>query len=189
MTKRFAQIILKIMGWKIAKGMPDGVRKGVLIVAPHTSNLDFVIGRLFFMVLGIKSKYLIKKESFAGPFGYFLKKLGGIPVDRKHGNNVVNDVAHLFRTNEEMVVIITPEGTRSLSKNWKKGYYYIAELAKVPVIVAYIDYGKKEGGIAFVFHPTGDYEKDFEPIKALYLTKQAKHPEKFNFSPMYQEKK
>jgi 1-acyl-sn-glycerol-3-phosphate acyltransferase len=189
MTKTFALIILKLMGWKIITSMPEGLRKGVLIVAPHTSNLDFVIGRLFFMVLGIKSKFLIKKESFVGPLGYLLKKLGGIPIDRKNSNNVVNDVAHLFRENKELIVIITPEGTRKLTKNWKRGYYYIAELAKVPVIVSFIDYAKKEGGIAFVFKPTGNYEKDFEPIKELYLTKRAKHPEKFNFSPMYQERK
>lgn len=188
MTKIFAQFILKILGWKIVADMPKGLRKGVLIVAPHTSNWDFIIGRLFFMVLGIKSRFLIKKESFVGPIGYILKKLGGIPVDRKNSNNVVNDVAHLFRNREELVVIITPEGTRKLQKNWKKGYYYIAEIAKVPVIVAFIDYAKKEGGIAFVFKPTGDYAKDFEPIKALYLTKKAKYPELFSLSPMYQEK-
>jgi 1-acyl-sn-glycerol-3-phosphate acyltransferase len=189
MKKIIALIILKILGWKIVAAMPEGLRRGVLIVAPHTSNWDFVIGRLFFMVLGIKSKFLIKKESFEGLFGYILKQLGGIPVDRKNSNNVVNDVAHLFRDNKELVVIITPEGTRKLTKNWKKGYYYIAELAKVPVIVSFIDYKKKEGGIAFVFKPTGDYEKDFQPIKELYLTKQAKYPEMFSLSPMYQEKK
>ena len=189
MKKTLALIILKTFGWKIVAGMPDGVRKGVLIVAPHTSNWDFVIGRLFFIVLGINSKYLIKKESFVGPIGYILKKLGGIPIDRKNSNNVVNEVAHLFRENKELVVIITPEGTRKLIKNWKKGYYYIAEVAKVPVIVAFIDYAKKEGGIASVFIPTGDYEKDFQPIRELFLTKQAKYPEMFSLSPMYQEKK
>jgi len=189
MAKTISERILKFFGWSLVMGVPKGIKKCVLIVAPHTSNWDFVIGRLCFNVIGLPTKFLIKKESFFWPFGILLKKLGGIPVDRSRNNNVIKEVAHLFPNYDELIIIITPEGTRKLTKNWKKGFYYIAELAKVPIAVAFVDYGKKQAGISFMLEPSGDYDKDFEKISALYYDKKAKFPENFNLSPMYQDKK
>jgi 1-acyl-sn-glycerol-3-phosphate acyltransferase len=189
MIKAISGLILKILGWTLKQGLPEGTKKCVLIVAPHTSNWDFVIGRLCFNVIGIKTKFLIKKEAFFWPLSILLRKLGGISVDRKRSNNIINEIAHLFSHSDELIITITPEGTRKLTNNWKRGFYYISELAKVPIAVAYIDYGKKECGIAFLFTPTGDYQKDFEPIRTFFLDKTAKYPEKFNLSPMYQIKK
>ena len=189
MIKELSSLILKTFGWSLMKGLPEGTKKCILIVAPHTSNWDFVIGRLCFNVLDIPTKFLMKKEVFIWPFSILLKKLGGISVNRNGSNNVIKEVAHLYSQYDELIVTLTPEGTRKLSTKWKKGFYYISELAKIPVAVAYIDYGKKECGIEFCFTPTGDFEKDFEPVRALYLNKTAKFPENFNLSPMYQEKK
>jgi 1-acyl-sn-glycerol-3-phosphate acyltransferase len=189
MAKSLSALILKKFGWSLEQGMPDGTKKCVLIVAPHTSNWDFIVGRLCFNVIGLPTKFLIKKEAFFWPLGPLLKKLGGIPVDRSRNNNVIKEVAHLFSQYDELIITITPEGTRKLSTHWKKGYYYIAELAKVPIAVAYVDYSKKRAGIAFLITPSGDYDKDFEKIRALYYDKQAKFPENFNLSPMYQDKK
>jgi len=189
MNKTISALILKQLGWSLTQGLPEGTRKCVLIVAPHTSNWDFVIGRLIFNLIGLPTKFFIKKESFFWPLGILLKKMGGIPIDRKRGNNAIKEVAQLFSQHEELIVTITPEGTRKLTKNWKRGFYYISEIAKVPIAVAFIDYGRKECGIAFLFTPTGDFEKDFEPVRALYLDKQAKFPENFNLSPMYQVNK
>jgi 1-acyl-sn-glycerol-3-phosphate acyltransferase len=189
MAKILSERILNLFGWTLKKDMPDGIKKCVLIVAPHTSNWDFVVGRLCFNVIGLPTKFLIKKESFFWPLGPLLKKMGGIPVDRSRKNNIILEVAHLFSIYDELILTITPEGTRKLTKSWKKGYYYIAELAKVPIAVAFIDYKRKRAGIEFAFLPTGDYDKDFEQIRALYYDKQARFPEKFNLSPMYMDKK
>ena len=189
MAKTLSGRILKLFGWSLAQGMPDGTKKCVLIVAPHTSNWDFVIGRLCFNVIGLPTRFLIKREAFFWPLGILLRKLGGIPVDRSRKNNIVMEVANLFTQYDELIITITPEGTRKLVKHWKKGFYYIAELANVPIAVAFVDYRKKQAGIAFTFIPTGDYDKDFEQIRALYYDKKAKFPEKFNLSPMYQDEK
>jgi 1-acyl-sn-glycerol-3-phosphate acyltransferase len=189
MSKSLSELILKKLGWSLVMGVPDGTKKCVLIVAPHTSNWDFIIGRLIFNVIGLPTKFLIKKEVFFWPLGYLLRKMGGIPVDRSRNNNIIKEVAQLFSKYDELIITITPEGTRKLSKNWKKGYYYIAELAKVPIAVSFIDYKKKQAGISFLLEPSGDYDKDFKRIQALYFDKTAKYPENFNLSPMYQTKK
>ena len=171
--------ILKIFGWKTDGNLPPGVNQAVLIVAPHTSTWDFVIGRLTFFGTGKKLKFLIKKEAFFFPFGYFLKALGGVPVDRGRKNDMVTNVASLFRKQENLVVVITPEGTRRLSKQWKKGFYLIAMEAEVPIALAFIDYGKKMGGIGPILQPSGDFEKDIASIYDFYRDKTARHPERF----------
>ena len=163
--------------------MPEGVTKAVVISAPHTSNWDFVIGFVAYLALGVKSKYLIKKEAFTFPLGMILKALGAIPVDRHHSTNVVTQVGELFKTRNKLIVTITPEGTRKLVRHWKRGFYYIAEHAHVPILVGIVDYRKKEIGIVRKFNTTGNYEKDLAEIESYYLNRTAKHPENFNLSP------
>jgi len=189
MAKTLSERVLKLFGWSLVMGVPEGIKKCVLIVAPHTSNWDFIIGRLCFNVIGLPTKFLIKKEAFFWPLGPLLKKMGGIPIDRSKSNNVIMEIAHLFSQYDELIITITPEGTRKLNNNWKRGFYYIAELAEVPIAVAFVDYGKKQAGIAYAFTPTGDFDKDFVKIRALYYDKKAKFPENFNLSPMYQDMK
>lgn len=185
--RKISLIILKLFGWKVYGKLPDNIKKCVMVEAPHTSNFDFIIGRLAFFYLGIKAKFLIKKELFTPPFGFLLKKLGGIPIDRKKSNNVVDYVSTLLKNSDELVVVVTPEGTRKLNTNWKKGFYYIALKAKVPIVLAYIDYGKKEGGIGKIIYPTGNFKEEFAEIIEFYNDKTAKYPEKFNLSPMYRK--
>ncbi len=174
--------ILKMAGWKISNPIPDDVKKCVIMVAPHTSNMDYVWGRLGFFVLKVKVKFLIKKEAFFFPVGGIVKAWGGIPVDRSKNNNLVDWVAGLFNNYDSLYVVVTPEGTRSLVKNWKRGFYYIALKAEVPLALAYLDYQKKEVGIVKMFEPTGDYKKDLADIQDYYRDKVPRHPENFNLS-------
>ncbi len=183
--KWISKIIFRLMGWKLKGLLPQDIKKCVILAAPHTSNMDFILGRLAYFILGVPVKFLIKKESFKPPLGGLLKRMGGIPVDRSRNNNLVGQVAGLFNKSEVLYVVITPEGTRKLVHNWRKGFYYIALKANVPIALGFMDYGKKEGGIGPVFYPSGDYEADFETIRAFYRTKTARYPEKFNLSPQY----
>ena len=153
-----------------------------MIVAPHTSSWDFVIGRLTYWASDVSIRILIKKEAFVFPVGFLLRKLGGIPVDRGKKNNMVTKAVELLSQHEAMVIVITPEGTRKLSRQWKKGFYMIAMEAKVPLALAYIDYKTKTGGVGEIFYPTGDYESDMKYILGFYKTKTARHPELFNLS-------
>ncbi len=177
-----AKFILRISGWKIIGGIPEDVKKCVVISVPHTSMWDFVWGRLAYWVLGVNAKFLIKKELFGTISGPILKWLGGIPIDRSKSTNAVDAVADLFNHYDSLLITITPEGTRKLNPKWKKGFYYIALKANVPIAFGTLDYEKKEGGIGKIFTPTGNFEEDFKIVEDFYRGRKAKYPEKFNLS-------
>lgn len=183
MKKSFARFILKLFGWDVVIKIPPEVTKMVVMMAPHTSNWDFLIGWLGFMSIGVNSKYLIKKEAFFFPLGKILSAMGAIPVDRQSSTNIVIQVGDLFKNKDSLYITITPEGTRSLSPNWKRGFYYIAEHAQVPIAFGFLDYKKKVGGIGGMIFPTGNYDADLKVIEAFYSTINAKFPEKFSLSP------
>lgn len=153
------------------------------MVAPHTSNFDFFIGRLAYYSSGLKIKFLIKQEAFIFPFRNILKSFGGIPVNRKEKSNMVAQIAKMFEDNDRFLIAVTPEGTRRLSSQWKKGFYYIAKKAKVPIALGYIDYKKKEGGYGPMITPGDDYEKDLKFIENFYKDVNPKYPEQFSLSP------
>lgn len=171
------------MGWRILP-LPKRAKKCVMIMAPHTSNYDFYIGLIGFWSLGVKAKMLIKKEAFKFPIGFFLKKLGGVPVDRQKKTNMITRMSKLYNGTDEMVILFTPEGTRSYNENWKKGFYYMAKEAQVPIVIGYLDFKNKVGGFLPDFNPTWDEEKDLETIKKMYRDAQvmAKHPDKSDIS-------
>lgn len=174
---KFLFWILKRLGWKIDEKSPDGVKKAVVVVGPHTSNWDFVIGKITFMHYGIKASFLIKKDLFFFPLGPILKSMGGIPVDRKRKNNMREQAEKLFSENDEFFLIFTPEGTRKYQPNWKKGFYYIAQQANVPIYIAYIDYKKKTGGFHSLFEPTGNVDEDIKYLKKVLSNYQGRFPE------------
>lgn len=175
--KYLVRFILKISGWKIDQHSPEGVRKCVCVVGPHTSNWDFIIGRMAFIMYGIKPVILIKKELFFPPLGWILKALGGIPVDRKKNNNITDFAVKLFNERDELYMVFTPEGTRSYNPNWKKGFYYIAQKANVPIYICYVDYATKTGGFHSPFTPTGDVDKDIAYIKSVLKQYKGRFPE------------
>jgi 1-acyl-sn-glycerol-3-phosphate acyltransferase len=175
--RKIASYLLKMFGWKIDDHAPEGVKKCVIVVGPHTSNWDFVLGRLAFVHFGIKGKYLIKKELFFFPLGLILKAIGGIPVDRKKNNNMTEYAASLFQENEELFLVFTPEGTRKYNPNWKKGFYYIAMRAKVPIYICYMDYERKIGGFHSLFEPTGNVDEDIAYIKSIMGQYKGRFPE------------
>ncbi len=131
-------------GWKL--GPVDGVDlpKCIVCVAPHTSNWDFIVGKLFYTSIGCNAGFLIKKEWFFFPFNLLFNWLGGVPVDRGKRTSVTDQMVERFKTSERFQLAVTPEGTRKRAKDWKKGFYFIALKANVPIVVAYFDYGKKE---------------------------------------------
>ena len=175
--KLIVRFLFWIFGWKIDKHTPSGVSKCVVIMGPHTSNWDFVLGKMAFISYGVKAKYLIKKELFVFPFGYLLKWMGGIPVDRSQRNNLTQRAKELFGQTDTLYLVFTPEGTRSYNANWKKGFYYIAQAAKVPIYIAYVDYKKKIGGFHSLFEPSGDSDKDILEIKEILSKFSGRFPE------------
>lgn len=175
--KGFSRFLLKLFGWDIDENAPEGVPKAVLAVGPHTSNWDFIVGRLAFTSYGVKPKILIKKELFFFPLGLLLKAIGGVPIDRKSNNRFTDQAIDIFNSSDKIYMVFTPEGTRSYNPNWKKGFYYIAQKAKVPIYICYMDYEKKTGGFYELFQPSGDVEKDIAYIKNTLSQFKGKFPE------------
>lgn len=176
MLARF--IFFKILKWRFHTNNIKFEKKGVLIFAPHTSNWDFIIGRITLKKLGIRSKFLIKSSLFFPPLGWFLKALGGLPVDRSKKNNLIDQVVDIFKSKEQVFIVFTPEGTRSRADKWKTGFYYAALKAQVPIYLTYADYKTKDSGFMSVFYPTGDVEKDLTEIRSKYFGINGRHPEK-----------
>jgi 1-acyl-sn-glycerol-3-phosphate acyltransferase len=168
-------------GWKVT-GIVPSEQKFVCAVAPHTSFWDFIWGWLSYRSLGIPSNFLIKKEFFIFPIKRLLLNLGGIPVNRQQARNTVQYCVDLFNTKDRLALTITPEGTRKYTAKWKKGFYYIALQAHVPLYVAFIDYKKKETGILTKFEITGNFEKDFADIQNLLRGYVAKYPKNYSLS-------
>ena len=178
MKKSISRFLLRMAGWKLGP-VVDDVPKCVICVAPHTSNWDFIVGKLFYNAVGRNARFLIKKEWFFFPFNLFFNWVGGVPVDRSKKTSVTEQMVHLFNTNERFQLAITPEGTRKRVETWKKGFYFIAQGANVPILVAYMDYKKKEAGFKGIFYPTGDVDKDIHDIRCMFDDVTACHPEQF----------
>ncbi len=179
--KSISRFLLKLIGWKIV-GDTNLPCKCVICVAPHTSNWDLVIGKIIYKSMGRKASFLIKKEWFFFPMSLLFNMLGGIPVDRSRKTSLTEQMAELYARKDDFQLAITPEATRKLNTEWKKGFYFIAVAAKVPIVIAALDYGKKEVDFKKVFYPTGDVDADIEEIKSYYKGVTAKHPKYFSLS-------
>jgi 1-acyl-sn-glycerol-3-phosphate acyltransferase len=169
------KFFFSLLGWKIDGDMP-AEKKFIIIVAPHTSNWDFMIGVAVRSILRFKAKYLAKKELFRFPFGALFRWLGGVPVDRRKHSNLVDAVAELFRQHDEFIIAVAPEGTRKQVSKWKTGFYFIALEAKVPIVMVSFDYKLKTVIINKPFYPTGKIEEDMKFIFDFYRDKNGKYP-------------
>lgn len=157
--------------------VPAELKQYVMIVAPHTSNWDFIVGLAARSILRLDIKYVAKKELFRFPFGWFFKALGGYPVDRSKSTNFVDAVVDLFKSKPEFSICITPEGTRSFAPEWKTGFYYIAQKAALPVVMVGFNYEKKQVEVKEPYVLTGDMNKDLEYMKNYYRQIPGKNPE------------
>ncbi len=172
-----ARGVLRLMGWTLVDDVPERPPKFVTIGAPHTTNWDFPIAILMFVGLGMKRNWVGKHTLFRPPFGWLMRFLGGVPLDRSKRHNFVDQVVAAFDEAEEMVIALAPEGTRSHTSHWKTGFYYIAVGASVPIVLAFIDYPTKRIGLGSILYPTGDLEADIQLIRNFYADKRGKRPE------------
>lgn len=173
-----AKKLLKWSGWTVNVQLPD-FDKCVICVAPHTSNWDFIICELAYLSIERRAGFLMKKDWFIFPLGCFFRAIGGVPVDRSRRTDLVEQIAEKFNHNKKLSIAITPEGTRKGNTDWKTGFYRIAQRAGVPLVLAYLDYDKKEIGIERTFEPTGNIDADMEAIKRYYMRFNAKYKDKF----------
>lgn len=156
-----AKLIFKLWGWKVIDHRPQPMGQCIYVVAPHSSNWDFIVGVCARSIGRLKNtKYLAKKQLFAWPIGWLFRALGGYPVDRSKNSNITDQVVHYFKTIPDFSIGITPEGTRKQVKSWKTGFWRIAKGANVPLILTSFDYGRKEVTFREPFWVTDDMDKD-----------------------------
>ena len=171
-------LILRMAGWKVNVTVPD-YPKCIICVAPHTSNWDFILGKLAYASVGRKAGFLMKEAWFFFPLGLFFRAIGGIPVPKKRGSSLVEEIVAKFNKSARMALAITPEGTRSRTSLWRHGFLYIALEADVPIVLGAIDFATKEISITEEFIASGDIEDDMRKIKKYYSKFTGKYPEKF----------
>jgi len=171
-------LFLHLLGWTIKGSFPYHLNKCVVIVGPHTSSWDFVVGLALRSKLRLThARFMGKAELFRGPFGFIFRKLGGFPVDRFQAHNMVDQVVTLFNTHPSFVLVLSPEGTRKKVDRLRTGFYHIAKKAGVPIVMAGMDYGKKEASISEPFFPTADEAADFKHIHQFYAHMKGKIPD------------
>jgi len=168
MKKIYRFIFFTILGWRLNGSISPELKKCVMIVVPHTSWMDFVIGVFARGSIGLEMHYVAKKELFVFPFGIWFRWMGGTPLNRQKNENKVDAISAIFTERKIFRLAIAPEGTRKKVNNWKTGFYYIALKAEVPIVAVAFDYGKKEVKIAPPFYPTGNKETDFEILEMNY---------------------
>jgi 1-acyl-sn-glycerol-3-phosphate acyltransferase len=180
LLRGFSVAFLRITGWEVQGSLPPDGAKCVLIAAPHTSNWDLPYTLMVAFALRLNIYWMGKEQIFKPPFRDVMMWLGGIPVQREKSTNLVAASAEAIKAADgPLQLIVPPEGTRSCTRFWKTGFYYIALGANVPIVMAYMDYERKVAGLGPVFLPTGDIDADTAAIKAFYAPFKGKHPGRF----------
>jgi 1-acyl-sn-glycerol-3-phosphate acyltransferase len=166
---------LRMFGWRI-QGETLKYRKFVLIAAPHTSNWDLPFMLATAYALEVRLSWFGKHTLFVPPWGWFMQRLGGIAVDRRSPQSLVAQIAEEFARSDDLVLAVSPEGTRSKTELWKSGFYHIASQARVPIGLGYLDYERKLSGLGMFVIPSGNVREDMNKIRAFYRDIRGKYP-------------
>lgn len=188
MVKRICVLLLKISGWKIDVQLPEDLRSFILVGAPHTSNHDFVPAMAMAYALKRNAHFAIKSDWLKFPLNLVMKPLGAIGINReklkKGAQSNTDAMAALFKAIPDLVLMVTPEGTRSRTSKWKTGFYYTAQKAGVPIVLAYVDYKKKILATGQILYPR-NFEEDMKSIMNFYRGFQGKIPENFELDERF----
>jgi len=177
-SRALSRWILKLWGWRIAPF--PALDKVVAVGGPHTSNWDGVLGFLAAIALNLDTAFLIKASAFKWPLATVLRRSGGIPIDRSRASGVVEQAADLFKHRDRLVMVVTPEGTRTNASHWKTGFHHIARIAKVPIVVAVPNYARKELKFPLILNPGEDMEADMQKIINCFAETTPRHPGKLS---------
>ncbi len=173
--QRLAAALLGLAGWRLAYRAPPAP-KGVVVVYPHTSNWDFIVGMLYKTGVGLPVRWMGKDTLFRGPLAPLLRRLGGIAVNRREHTGFVETMLDEFAQHEWMWLVLAPEGTRAHTDHWKSGFYRIAVAGHLPLGLGYIDWATRTVGIDTYIELSGEADADFARIRAFYADKRGRRP-------------
>lgn len=155
---------MRLVGWRF-EGAPPNLAKMVMVVAPHTSNWDFLVGIMAMFALDLRISWLAKNTMFRKPFYRLMRWMGGVPLDRSSPQGVVATITEAFQSEEQLILGLSPEGTRSAVSSWRSGFWRIAKAAEVPIVMVYFDFARRVVGFADPFNPTDDFDTDLAFLK------------------------
>lgn len=178
LTRALGRLYLRIAGWHVEGSLPPNLHKAVVVAAPHTTNWDMPHMLAVAWALGVRPSWLGKKSLFKFPFGWLMRALGGVPVDRSKRENVVDQAVARFAAVDRLFLVIPPSGTRSRAKHWKSGFYNIARGAGVPVLCSFLDYPSRTAGLGPCLRMTGVVSADMGRIREFYSGIRGLYPEK-----------
>jgi len=173
--RRLAKLALRLLGWRVRGELPDAA-KFVIVVAPHTSNWDFIVGFLAYLALDLEAAWFGKASIFVWPFGPILRRFGGLPIRRGASENVVDRSIAESQQRSQFVLALAPEGTRRRVRTWRSGFYYIALGAGLPIVAASLDFAKREIEVGPTYQPTGNYAADMARLLARFERVASKYP-------------
>jgi len=177
-VRSISSLLLRLCGWR-PEGRRPAARRFVLIAAPHTSNWDLPLLLLFAQVYQVRVRWMGKHSLFRGPMGWAMRALGGVPVRRDRSNDLVAQMARTLDESDSIALTVPTEGTRAYTSHWKSGFYHIARRADVPVVLGFLDYSRKRGGLGPEIVLTGNVRDDMDEIRAFYADKQGRYPHLF----------
>lgn len=177
-TRGLARLALRAIGWRIEGQFPD-IPKFMIIVAPHTSNWDFVVGILVKAALGVRASFLGKDTLFRGPLGLLMRWLGGIPVYRHAPRNVVEQTVAFVQAHDRIVLVLSPEGTRKKLPAWRSGFHYVARGAGLPILPAALDYSTRTARLFPLYEARATVDEDLAALTPLFNARMAYRPEQY----------
>ena len=178
MSKFWSYLLYKLMGWQTDVTV-ERPQKYIIALAPHTSNWDFLMGQLYSRAEGFRCNFMMKKEWFFWPLGPLFRNMGGIPVYRSKHTSLTDQLANAAQESDAFALCITPEGSRKPVSDWKKGFYYIALKANLPILLYGLDYGQKRIVCTKIIHPNGNIDTQMDEIKQYFKDFKGKYPDQF----------
>jgi 1-acyl-sn-glycerol-3-phosphate acyltransferase len=175
-VQRGTRAVLAAFGWRCIL-VPPPAPKGIIVVYPHTSNWDFIVGLLFKFGVGLPARWMGKDTLFRWPVRRLFIRLGGIPINRRERTGFVAALLAEFARHDWMWLAVAPEGTRSRTDHWKSGFYQIAVAGQLPVGLGFIDYATRTVGVDTYLTLSGEPERDFARLREYYADKRGRRPE------------
>lgn len=167
LLRKIAQIIMRLARWRFEGELPN-LAKAVVIVGPHTSNWDFLVGVMAMFAMNLKISWFGKHTLFRKPFGSLMRWLGGIPVNRSESQGMVGEILDAFHSRKQLLLGLSPEGTRRAVSSWRSGFWRIAKAAEVPIVPVFFDYARRVIGFEETYYPTEDFEQDLARFQKIF---------------------
>ena len=176
LLQKIGKFFLTITGWKFKGDIPRSDRI-ILVAGPHTSNWDFLLALAFIFGLNLNVFWIGKHTLFKNGFSKIMRKLGGIPVDRAAPELLMNEVSHIVKKQQGVIIAISPEGTRKKVERLKSGFLRIAKTTNSQILLAGIDFESKLIHLGKLFQPSGNTESDLLNVHNYFRQFKGKRPE------------